>query len=272
MKRLLICLIFLSLPIISFAQEENEVRAFPIYSADPQFLISVIEDVKSTSGKVFYDANNQSLVVVDTPESMVKIEKLLSQLDAPAKMVMITVTTVDVTNEFLSDMGISGGSVVLPQVRFQAVLSALENRRDSHIRSKSTVSVLSNNPARIQVSEDFIIGLKQYVHEPSGTRVTTPIREPIGHILEVLPRVHADNSVTLSIQPTLSSLNDANIPYKREISTKVVINEGDTLVLGGLTRESDTKQSQSSLFTLSSTQNSQENSHLVMFLTVDVED
>lgn len=257
------------LPLIVLAQE-TQVRTFDVHSADPEFLVSVLEDIKSIQGKVFYDANTLQLVIIDTPESLDKIAEMLEKLDPETRMVNIAVTIVEASDEFLSDMGIRSGQIVIPGTRFQALLSAIENSSDSYVKSRTNVSTISNSPACIQLTEDFIIGYEQNIHQQSGSRTITPIRESIGQILEVLPKVRSDNSVLLSIQPSRSTI-EGNTPYKRSISTQVNIEDGDTLVLGGLNTEHSSVESDSSFFGLPlASRQTERGGRMVMFLTVDV--
>ena len=80
MKPLLLTILICLIPLTAFAQE-TEVRKFPIKSAEPATLQSVIEGIKSEKGKVVYDPNTHSLIVIDTPKNLEKITKVIEEVD-----------------------------------------------------------------------------------------------------------------------------------------------------------------------------------------------
>jgi general secretion pathway protein D len=67
-------------------------------------------------------------------------------------------------------------------------------------------------------------------------------RQDVGITLKVKPRINRDNSVTLDIEQSVESVTESAeasdiITNKREIKTRVLIGNNETLVLGGLIRD-----------------------------------
>jgi type II secretory pathway component GspD/PulD (secretin) len=72
---------------------------------------------------------------------------------------------------------------------------------------------------------------------------------PVGIILLVRPRINADGKITMRIHPvvsTITSIGAGNIPNtsNREAETTVMVNDGETIVIGGLIRDEFTKSLQ----------------------------
>ncbi|MFH1868748.1 MAG: secretin N-terminal domain-containing protein, partial [Candidatus Omnitrophota bacterium] len=199
--------------------EEYEVKTFQVKSADPETLISVAETVKGEGGKVVYDKRTNSLVVVDTPDNLKAISDIIEKVDIQQRQLQINTVIAEVTEGFLSDAGIKNASVGIPPDKFEAVLSMLKRREDSNIRSGSMVTVLSNQPAQIQLTSDFLVGEEAVVYD-SGARIVSPVKDKVGSVLEVLARVNNDNTIVMHIEPSYSNLEDAaNLAFRRSLST-----------------------------------------------------
>jgi len=253
--------------------QERQTRRFQIKSADPSTLVSVIETLKSDEGKVVYDRNTNSLIVIDFPHNLDRIDEVIADLDQDIKQVRIEVLITEASESFLSDQGLKSAYVVIPSGEFSALVNLIEKRKDANIRSRSSVLTLSNRPARIQVTEDALIGYSQVIY-PSGSSLVIPERKPVGSILEVLPRVNADRTITMYINPSLSTFEDSSaVPFERSVSTQVVVNDGDTVVLGGLDSGHTSVEHQSTVFGIRTSKTKKTGSrNTVMFLTAHIED
>ncbi|MCW8126003.1 type II secretion system secretin GspD [Microbulbifer halophilus] len=126
----------------------------------------------------------------------------------------------------------------------RVAINAMATSRNSNILSTPTVIALDNEEAEILVGQNvpFVTG-EQLLSGSNNDPFTTIQREDVGTELKVTPRVNNNNSVTLDIeqkvenvQPTSSETSEAAdlITSKREIRTKVLVDDGAILVLGGL--------------------------------------
>jgi general secretion pathway protein D len=153
--------------------------------------------------------------------------------------------------------GILGGDVGI-------TISALEQFGTVRAISSPRISALNNQKANL----DFVDKLVYFTLETESTTTSsttavtnnavtaTKNEEPVGVELEITPSIDIDNQViTMAVKPTLSiksgdavdpsvnpvtglSLgNTVPIIQTREIQTTLKINNGDTLVIGGLMRE-----------------------------------
>jgi general secretion pathway protein D len=189
-------------------------------------------------------------------------------------MVQIDVTIVDASDRLVQDIGLGAGYVVLPEGSFGAVVDMIESGEEASVRTKSTVNTLSNHPARIQVTQDVVWGYEHVIYYPEGHEAVYPLVEPVGSALEVLPTVYSDNSIKLRIHPSLSTVDGSGgLPLQRSLSTEVIMNNGDTVALGGVESQSQTASRQTTLFGIPLSRAKERNkSRVVMFLTAQVLD
>lgn len=148
-------------------------------------------------------------------------------------------------NQFSYAITDSGGIV-------KALLKALAADSKVKVLSSPQVMVLDNQQASIQV------GTKTPI--PQGTTTVNNVTtsggvdyEQTGVLLEVLPRINAGGMVNMEIKQQVSepgtivelgssgsSTSSAREFLQRSVTSKVVVKDGQTLVLGGLIRETGT--------------------------------
>jgi general secretion pathway protein D len=128
----------------------------------------------------------------------------------------------------------------------QTALSALESVTTVKVISDPQLLVLDNEYARLQVGDLVPIVTQSAVSvTTSGAPIVNNVdyRET-GVILEVAPRVNSGNLVTLDIQqevsdvvPTTTSTIDSPTIEQRKVRTRVVVQDGETIALGGLIKD-----------------------------------
>ena len=129
-------------------------------------------------------------------------------------------------------------------VTFALVLNALSTNTAADLLSAPSVLTLDNQQASIQAGQEvpFRTGSFSTVGEGTTNPFTTVQRQPVGITLEVTPHVHEGSAVRLEIMQEVSNLLDSGlalnaadlITQKRKISTTVLAESGETIVLGGL--------------------------------------
>lgn len=119
----------------------------------------------------------------------------------------------------------------------RALINALATETNANILSTPTIMALDNEEAEILVGENvpFITGSEA---REGDDPFQTIERQDVGISLKVKPRINRDNSVTLDIEQSVESVTSNSeqgfITNKREIKTRVLIGNNETLVLGGL--------------------------------------
>ncbi|WP_078084773.1 type II secretion system secretin GspD [Microbulbifer mangrovi] len=134
----------------------------------------------------------------------------------------------------------------------RVAINAMASENNANILSTPTIMALDNEEAEILVGQNvpFITG-EQLLSGSNNDPFTTIQRQDVGTTLKVTPRVNNNNSVTLEIEqkvenvlPVASSAASDIVTSKREIRTKVLIDDGAILVLGGLIEDKVTEINQ----------------------------
>jgi MSHA biogenesis protein MshL len=165
-------------------------------------------------------------------------------------------TSLEVGQTSPATIGAGGVQITLggggPQIT--AVLRALETQGDVRVLSSPRVSALNNQRAIFNVTTDevFFAVTRQPIIGPTGGTVgfntsVQPQQIAVGIVLDVLPQVGPDNTITMNIRPvvtnvarvesiTLDDGTTARAPVidRRETDTVVRVRGGETIVIGGL--------------------------------------
>ncbi|MDS4069934.1 MAG: type II secretion system secretin GspD, partial [Candidatus Competibacter sp.] len=132
--------------------------------------------------------------------------------------------------------------------RFGALISALAKDADTNVLSTPTVVTLDNEEAEIIVGQNVPFVTGNYTTATSGntnTSVGNPFqtiqRDDVGIKLKVKPQINEGNAVKLEISqevsavvPSANAATQGPTTTKRSIKTKVLVENGQVLVLGGL--------------------------------------
>ena len=149
-------------------------------------------------------------------------------------------------------LGLTGGTVGFGgqsgNTLFGVVLNALETDEESNILSTPSIMTLDNNTSRISVGQEIPITAGEVLGDANVNPFRTVERREVGIILSVTPRVGEDGTVRLDIEQEVSSIDSAIgtaatpdfILDQRELSTSVIVDDGELVVLGGLIEASDT--------------------------------
>jgi len=124
----------------------------------------------------------------------------------------------------------------------RAIINALATQSNANVLSTPTIMALDNEEASILVGENvpFITGSEARDNDDPFQTIE---RKDVGISLKIKPRVNNDNSVTLDIEQSVESISKSDavasdiITNKREIKTRVLIENNEILVLGGLIRD-----------------------------------
>jgi general secretion pathway protein D len=126
-----------------------------------------------------------------------------------------------------------------------AVVSALRGDGETNIMQLPELVVLDNEEGLITVGQNVPFRTGEYTNAGQGAGgavnpFSTIQRQDVGTSLTITPRINEGTGMRLSIIQEVSSLTSSSIASdvitnKRRIETQVFVNDGDILVLGGLT-------------------------------------
>jgi len=131
---------------------------------------------------------------------------------------------------------------------FQVALRAMETDGNTTTLSAPSLVVVNNRKARIQVGDQIPV-TQTYVNPVAGSdrEVGQVTYKDTGVILEVRPRVNPGGLVYLDVTQEVSRPDDIttagqNVPIaKRKLETQVAVRSGQTVLLGGLIRQRDSR-------------------------------
>jgi MSHA type pilus biogenesis protein MshL len=140
---------------------------------------------------------------------------------------------------------------------WQVIVSALRGIGDVRVISSPRISALSNQKAMVKVVRDrvFFTAQVQGTIVLSGTAVPgvtqfVPVIVPEGVLVDVIPHVAEDGTITMDIHPSFSQIiNEKQAPQnqgsqpeveRRELQTTVRVRSDETIAIGGLFSERTT--------------------------------
>ncbi len=129
-----------------------------------------------------------------------------------------------------------------------AVFEMLSSRSDTNILSNPKIVTLDNQPARIVVGSQYPIPQYTYNTDQAKLQVSGWDYKDIGIIFEVTPHVNNAGLVTLDLEPKITAILDfvtvenTSLPRlsTEEAKTRVMIANGETLVIAGLIKDQTT--------------------------------
>jgi general secretion pathway protein D len=124
----------------------------------------------------------------------------------------------------------------------RGLIRALKSNTAANLLSTPTIVALDNEQGQILVGSNvpFITGQSTSAASSTNTPFQTIERKDIGITLKVKPRINDDSSITMDVDQTVESIAPSNakaadlVTNKRNITTRVLIENDQVLVLGGL--------------------------------------
>lgn len=220
--------------------------------------------------KITEDESRNSLIIEAAPADYQMIKNLLNHLDIMPRQVLIEVSIAEITLDESNSMGVewsykkgdaslstslveatmgdSGLNFTIGNPdRWSAALSALATENKVNILSTPSILASNSMPAKIDISQEIPIASSQYQY----TSGTDPLLETdieyrdTGIMLSVTPNINEQGLVTMDIDQEISeqapnvSVGGKDYPsfFKRSTSTTLTVQSGQTIVIGGLIRE-----------------------------------
>ena len=223
--------------------------------------------------RIVADEYNNALLVHGSTREYRKIETALRQLDIMPSQVLIEASIIEVTLSDELSYGVewhlknsigdytgnaslnlgSGGSIGPQAPGFsyslaneagilRAVINALAEKALVNVISTPSVMVLDNHTAAIHVGDQQPIRSGQTISD--GGNVSTSIQyKDTGVKLEVTPSTNAGGLITMEILQSVTDVGPVDTAtnqrsfLERNVSTKVAVRTGESVVLGGLIRD-----------------------------------
>lgn len=214
---------------------------------------------------------HNSMLVKGTRDALDRLKEVIAMLDRPVDMVNVDIRTVDLPQEEFEGWNVNwsvstgaieiggGGSGMGGASRLMwergnaaAALNLLStSSRGRHVQG-ANVTTPNNSPAEAVFGETVPFFTTRTEYNEFGFRTATVDQVNaifIGTELWVLPRINADDSVTVRVEPRLSEwVGEVTIPggsplpitRTAAVSTTVTVRDGDSVIIAGLLRDTDT--------------------------------
>jgi general secretion pathway protein D len=141
---------------------------------------------------------------------------------------------------------IGGGRNQDSGTNFAAILRALASNGDTNVVSMPSVITLDNEEAQIKVAQEVPFLTGQFTNTGGAGGAVNPFqtieRKEVGNILKITPQITDEDTILLKIEQEASGIAAAAaqvsttdlVTNKRTISTRVLVDDGGMIVLGGL--------------------------------------
>ena len=236
--------------------------------------------VTTGPGEIAIDERTNKVMVMDLPEKMKSIKRMVRAFDEEPSQVMIEAEIIELS---LSDkfqrgidwegifkginnldfkgkfsLGLTGNrqeiSVgTVPPTNYNVILQALQTYGRTNILSQPRIAVVNNQEAKI------LVGAREaYITQTLSTAETaTTTAESIEYVdvgvkLSVTPTISRDGFVTMKIKPEVSSVREylttklgSRVPIvtTSEAETVVKVKDGAMIMIGGLTKRKELESS-----------------------------
>src|SRR6266850_2723996 len=255
------------------AQEELlplETRILPINYAQAKEMSKSVAKTMTKRGHIEVDERSNTLIVTDISDKLDQVDAMIRNLDTRTPQVEIVARLVDVDVSATRDLGIKWGvhnldlfdagvtehvdvnandvtgpagvvtlGTIKPFGSIDATLQALETANKANIISNPRITTVNNREASVVVGKQIPLIVQDFAGN-AVTQLTT-----IGIKLNVTPHINAGNRITMDVHPEVSDLaSQATVQGGIIINTtmadtRVMVNDGETAVIGGLIRSNE---------------------------------
>ena len=217
------------------------------------------------------DVENNALLIQAPGREFERIEGILKQLDVMPTQVLIEAVIAEVTRDDelkfglrwffengnmslgLSDVvsgfvgsAFPGFSWSYATRDIHVTLNALSSVTDVNVVSAPSLMALNNQKATLQVGDQVPIVTQQVTGTGTANApvVNAVEMKDTGVILDAIPHVNSSGRIMLDIEQEVSSVSkttssgiDSPTIQRRRIATRILVNDGESLALGGLIQE-----------------------------------
>ncbi len=251
-----------------------DTRVVKVHYAKADEIRAAVQSVLTPRGKVESDERTNSLIISDLPYKLDTAEAMAKELDTTSPQIDIMAKLVDIDLSALRDLGIKWGVTNLdidhvgnpldpeqPQIGVDArpadavgsiagiltrpwgqiefLLEGMEQKRQATIISNPRITTIDNRQATILVGQKIPL----IVQDVAGNAVSQ--LQTIGIKMTVTPHLTGDKRIMMDLRPEISDLSTQStvqggvIINTSEADTRVMVEDGQTAVIGGLIRTNE---------------------------------
>ncbi len=230
------------------------------------------EALLSVRGVVMVDKRTNTLLIRDTEESLLILKPWLTEMDLPLQQVQLAAHIVTISNDHLRELGVRWGvgpdhdddakknvprinnlnvnfplqsSAITAGFSIARISGRLLDLELSALEQENQVEIIAS--PRLITSHQQVASIKQGTEIPyivsSGPNNSTSVEFKEAVLgMEVTPKILRNGKITLKLQISQNmpgaaikrGETEALTINKQEIKTQVTVNNGETIVLGGI--------------------------------------
>ncbi len=221
------------------------------------------------------EPNSNTLLLSASPRYFETIEAMIHEMDMAPPQVLIQVLLAEVTLDDKTELGVdwnlvhkwdsgkksvgygtnfgvsaqtAGFSLAVTAGDLEMFMRALQSQGKLEILSRPQILAADNQRANINVGQRVPFVTNTTVN-PQGGIFNTVQYQDVGILLTVTPRINPDGFVRIQVNPEISSLSTSTVDIgqgvkgvvinKRSAVTTVTVQDGHTIVIGGLITTKD---------------------------------
>lgn len=228
-------------------------------------------NIRDAVGKVtvISDTNTNSVIIVAAPDIADMVKSILTQLDQIPQQVMIETVIVEASLDANTKLGVDwniaqskvlgsnktssttgqdfgltsalqGFKYTITGAGWNAFVNALQTDQKFNVLSTPRIFTSNNVQAVINISQSLPYITSQTINANGQTTYSTAFLD-VGIILTVTPRITSNGYVTMDVDQTANDLQgytsfNSPIVNQRQATTTVSVKDGETIVLGGIIR------------------------------------
>ncbi len=229
-------------------------------------------------GSITVDERTNNIIAFQTQDRLNELRRIVAQLDIPVRQVMIEARIVEANVDYDKSLGVRWGGSVNPgggnwtasglgggpnapfvdlgvanatsgvglgfvsdNVLLDLELSAMEKTGNGEIVSQPKVVTSDKETAKI------LKGTEVPYQEASSSGATSVSFKEASLSLEVTPQITPDSRIIMEVKVTkdepdyVNALNGVPPIKKNEVNAKVLVNDGETIVIGGVFSNTQSK-------------------------------
>jgi len=252
---------------------DEHVRTFYVSNLDMKEVVDLLRvagDVRKLQA-----TSTNTLTIADTPERLDTVAKILAAIDKARPEVIINVEILEIDRTNFREYGLqfatpgSAGLDGAVGTDSNQTLQSLRNltqanilvsgvpalyyrllKTDTNTRTLATPHLRSVDgiAATAKFGEEVPIPTQQVTPLTGGSsdlqQIVNVTYRDVGVVIDITPRVHANNDVTLAVKIPLSSVSGTGFSGyptfgNREITTTLRLRDGETNIMAGLIRDNE---------------------------------
>ena len=232
-------------------------------------ILPAIQNLVQPYGSISTDDETNTLILSGTREQLDRVLEQIKKADRTPKQIMVEVVIMDVQLDDDTEIGVDWdlttfGRSDLKQTYEHTVIpaaitsgmtygylgdgiditvKALQEIRDVEILASPKVLVVSGQTAHFKTAEE--IPYQEVSDTSAGGELTSTEFKDVGITLEVTAIITDEGKILMTVNPSQSvktgeSINNVPVVDNREVSTTLILEDGQAVVIGGLRKKQET--------------------------------